>query len=68
MTQVAEVRVRERESIESVLRRFKREVQQHNIIKDIKKHSFYLKPGDKRRAKQALARKRLRKKLMEETD
>ena len=41
---------------------------QHNIIKDIKKHSFYLKPGDKRRAKQALARKRLRKTLMEETD
>ncbi len=68
MTRVAEVRVREGESIESVLRRFKREVLQHNIIKDIKKHSFYLKPGDKRRAKQALARKRLRKKLMEETD
>lgn len=65
---MAEVRVRERESIESVLRRFKREVQQQNIIKDIRKHSFYLKPGDRRRAKQALARKRLRKKLMEETD
>ncbi len=65
---MAEVRVRERESIESVLRRFKREVQQQNIIKDIRKHSFYLKPGDKRRTKQALARKRLRKKLMEETD
>ena len=68
VTRVAEVRVRERESIESVLRRFKREVQQQNIIKDIRKHSFYLKPGDRRRAKQALARKRLRKKLMEETD
>ena len=68
MTRVAEVTVRERESIESLLRRFKREVQQQNIIKDIKKHSFYLKPGDKRRAKQALARKRLRKKLMEETE
>ncbi len=65
---MAEVRVRERESIESVLRRFKREVQQQNIIKDIRKHSFYLKPGDKRRTKQALARKRLHKKLMEETD
>ena len=65
---MAEVRARERESIESMLRRFKREVQQQNIIKDIKKHSFYLKPGDKRRAKQALARKRFRKKLVEETD
>ena len=50
------------ESIESALRRFKRKVQQEDIIKDMKKHSYYLKPGDKRRAKQALARKRTRKK------
>jgi len=60
---VAEVKIQEGESIESALRRFKRKVQQEDIIKDIKKHSFYLKPGDKRRAKQALARKRNRKKL-----
>ena len=33
------------------------------IIKDVKKHSFYLKPGEKKRIKQALARKRLRKKM-----
>ncbi len=61
--QLAEVRVQDGESIESALRRFKRKVQQEDIIKDIKKHSFYLKPGDKRRAKQALARKRARKKV-----
>ena len=54
---LAEVKVQEGESIESALRR-KRKVQQEDIIKDIKKHSFYLKPGDRRRAKQALARKR----------
>ena len=59
---LAEVKIQEGESIESALRRFKRKVQQEDIIKDIKKHSFYLKPGDKRRAKQALARKRSRKK------
>jgi small subunit ribosomal protein S21 len=41
-------------------------VQQEDIIKEIKKHSFYLKPGDKRRAKQALARKRQRKKMRRE--
>jgi small subunit ribosomal protein S21 len=52
---MAEVKLQEGESIESALRRFKRKVQQEDIIKDIKKHSFYLKPGDKRRAKQALA-------------
>ena len=42
---MAEVKVQEGESIESALRRFKRKVQQEDIIKDIKKHSFYLKPG-----------------------
>lgn len=66
--ELAEVSVQEGETLESALRRFKRKVQQEDIIKDIKKHSFYLKPGDKRRAKQALARKRNRKKLRRETE
>ena len=66
---MAEIRVNENESIESALRRFKRKVQQEDIIKEIKKHSFYMKPGDKKRAKQALARKRQRKKMRrEQTD
>ena len=65
---MAEVKVQDGESIESALRRFKRKVQQEDIIKDIKKHSFYLKPGDRRRAKQALARKRTRKKQRRESD
>lgn len=60
---VAEVRVQEGESIENALRRFKRKVQQEDIIKQVKKHSFYLKPGEKKRIKQALARKRSRKKV-----
>ena len=60
---VAEVRINDGESIEGALRRFKRKVQQEDIIKDIKKHAFYLKPGEKKRAKQALARKRSRKKM-----
>ena len=65
---LAEIKVQEGESIENALRRFKRKVQQEDIIKDIKKHSFYLKPGDKRRAKQALARKRNRKKARRESE
>jgi small subunit ribosomal protein S21 len=65
---LAEIKVQEGESIENALRRFKRKVQQEDIIKDIKKHSFYLKPGDKKRAKQALARKRNRKKIRRETE
>src|SRR3989304_3181864 len=62
VSSLAEIKLQEGESIENALRRFKRKVQQEDIIKDIKKHSFYLKPGDRRRAKQALARKRSRKK------
>ena len=63
---MAEIRIHEGESIESALRRFKRKVMQEDIIKDVKKHSFYLKPGEKRRIKQALARKRSRKKVRRE--
>ncbi len=65
---MAEIKIQEGESIENALRRFKRKVQQDDIIKDIKKHSFYMKPGDKRRAKQALARKRNRKRARREQE
>ena len=60
---MAEVRLQDGEPIENALRRFKRKVQQEDIIKEVKKHSFYLKPGEKKRIKQALARKRSRKKV-----
>ena len=59
---MAEVVLQDGETLESALRRFKRKVQQEDIIKEIKRHSFYLKPGEKRRTKAALARKRNRKK------
>jgi small subunit ribosomal protein S21 len=65
---LAEVRLQEGESLESALRRFKRKVQQEDIIKEIKKHSFYLKPGEKKRVKAALARKRARKKARHDRD
>ena len=65
---MAEVRLQEGESVENALRRFKRKVQAEDIIKEMKRHSFYLKPGDKRRAKQASARKRARKKIRKDSD
>ncbi len=60
---MAEVRIFEGESIESALRRFIRQVQQEGIIKEVKKHSYYLKPGEKKRLKSALAQKLKRKKV-----
>jgi small subunit ribosomal protein S21 len=59
---LAEIRIFQGESIESAMRRFKRQVQQEGIIKEIKKHSFYLKPGEKKRLKSKLAQKFRRKK------
>jgi len=65
---MAEVQVHEGESLESALRRFKRKVLQEDVIKDIKRHAFYLKPGQKKRIKSALARKRNRKKRNRESE
>ena len=65
---LAEVRVQEGEPLENALRRFKRKVQTEDIIKEVKRHSFYLKPGEKKRVKEALARKRNRKKTRKEQD
>jgi len=59
---LAEVQLHGDETLESALRRFKRKVLQEDIIKEIKRHSFYLKPGERKRTKEALARKRNRKK------
>jgi small subunit ribosomal protein S21 len=59
---LAEIHLHDGESLESALKRFKRKVLQEEIIKDIKRHAFYLKPGQKKRVKSAEARKRARKK------
>ena len=40
---------------------------QEDIIKEVKRHAFYLKPGQKKRIKSALARKRNRKKRMRDS-
>jgi small subunit ribosomal protein S21 len=60
---LAEIRTFDGESIESALRRFKRQVQQEGIIKEVKRHSFFLKPGEKKRLKSKLAQKLKRKKV-----
>jgi small subunit ribosomal protein S21 len=65
---MAEIRLQEGESLENALRRFKRKVQTEDIIKEVKRHSYYLKPGERKRVKQALAQKRARKKIRKERD
>lgn len=55
------VKIRDNESFDKAMRRFRRKVEREGIRKDIKKNSFYLKPGEKKRLKQRLAEKRRRK-------
>jgi small subunit ribosomal protein S21 len=43
---LAEVSVQEREPLVNALRRFKGKVQQEDIIREVKRHSYYLKPGE----------------------
>ena len=65
---MAEVTLQDGETVENALRRFKRKVLQEDIIREVKRHAFYLKPGQKLRVKQALARKRKGKKARRESE
>ena len=60
---MANVRVEEGESIERALRRFRRAVQRENILRDAKRHAYFVKPGERRRAKEAAARRRWRRRI-----
>ena len=60
---MAGIIVREGESFEQALKRFKRLVEKTKILSEIKKREFYEKPGVRRRKKQLAVRKKLLKKL-----
>lgn len=53
-----EVKVGEKESIESALRRFKKKIQKAGILSEIKRRERYEKPSVKRKRKSETARKR----------
>jgi small subunit ribosomal protein S21 len=65
---MAYVVVEENEPLERALKRFKRQVQREKIMKDIKKSSVYLSPSQKRRLKEAQARKRMRRRQRKQRD
>ena len=53
-----EVRVRDNESIESALKRFKKKIQKAGILSEIRRRERYEKPSVKRKRKSEAARKR----------
>ena len=55
--------VREDESFENALRRFKKQLQKSGVLGEVKKRRAYDKPSVKKKKKSLLARKRALKKL-----
>jgi small subunit ribosomal protein S21 len=60
------VHVREDESFENALRRFKRKVEKAGILTELRKRQHFEKPSVKRKRKAIQARKKILRKLAEE--
>ena len=50
--------VRENETLDEALRRFKRQVNKSGVLQEARKREFYLKPGLKRKLKSEMARRK----------
>lgn len=57
------IKRRPEETVDSMLRRFKKEVLKSEVLKDLRKHEFYIAPSEKRRLKSAEAQRRAKKKM-----
>ena len=55
---MAEIRVKDNETLDSALRRFKRQCAKTGILAELRKREHYEKPSVKRKKKSEAARKR----------
>ena len=55
---MSEVRVKENETLESALKRFKRQCARSGVLAEVRKREQYEKPSVKRKKKMEAARKR----------
>ena len=55
---MAEIKVKENESLDSALRRFKRQCAKSGVLAEVRKREHYEKPSVKRKKKSEAARKR----------
>ena len=55
---MSEIKVKENESLDNALRRFKRQCQKAGVITELRKREYYEKPSVKRKKKSEAARKR----------
>lgn len=61
---MAEVKLKEHESIDSALKRFKRRCEISGLISEIKRREFYEKPSERRKKALHKRRKRRRKQML----
>ena len=54
----SEIRIKDNESLESALRRFKRQCAKSGVLAEVRKREHYEKPSVKRKKKSEAARKR----------
>ena len=57
------VTVRDNESFEQALRRFKRKCEKAGILSEVKRRRFYEKPSDQRKRQLTQARKKMLRKM-----
>ena len=55
---MSQVRIKENDSLDNALRRFKRMTQKDGVIQEVRKREHYEKPSVKRKKKSEAARKR----------
>lgn len=60
------VQIRDEESFENALRRFKRKCEKSGILTELKKRQYFEKPSVKRKRKAVQARKKMLRKMAEE--
>jgi len=62
------VKIKENESFENALRRFKKQVEKTGILSEIRKREHYEKPSIKKKKKMLAAKKRVMKKMRKMMD
>jgi small subunit ribosomal protein S21 len=60
------IKIREGESIEEAIRRFKRECEKNGIMQEIKKREFYKPPSIIKKEKLAEIKRKIRRKMLKE--
>jgi small subunit ribosomal protein S21 len=61
------IKIREGESIEEAIRRFKRECEKNGIMQEIKKREFYKPPSIIKKEKLAEIKRKIRRKMLKES-